>query len=189
MGYLKYVRSLFKKPTDDAKALSRERLLKIRREPVTIRIERPTNIARARTLGYKPKQGVIIVRQRVSRGGRMRADIKHGRRSKHSRQSKIVKKNYQQVAEERVNRKYKNCEVMNSYKVAEDGVYSWYEVILVERYHPVVLSSKQLAQVAVHRGRAYRGKTSAGKRARGLRKKGIGSEKNRPSLRAKKRLH
>ena len=33
-------------------------------------------IDRARSLGYKPKQGVIIVRQRVIRGGRMRPDIK-----------------------------------------------------------------------------------------------------------------
>lgn len=189
MGYLKYVRTLLRKPTDEATELSKERLYAMRREPVTVRIERPTNIVAARSLGYRPKQGVLLVRQRVSRGGRMRPDIKGGRRSKHSRQRKVVKKNYQQIAEERANKKFKNCEVMNSYLVAQDGVYSWYEIILVDRYHPAVLKDKQLAQVATERGRAYRGQTSAGKRSRGLRKKGTGAEKVRPGLRAKKRLH
>lgn len=189
MGYIKYVRELLKKPTEESKTLSRERMFAMRREPVTVRIDRPTNIATARSLGYRPKQGVILARQRVIRGGRTRPDIKGGRRSAHSRQRKVVKKNYQQVAEERVNRKFKNCEVVNSYLVAKDGVYSWYEVILVDRYHPAVLSDKQLAQVATDKGRAARGITSAGRRGRGLRKKGQGAEKIRPGLRANKRLH
>lgn len=189
MGYLKYVRNLLRKPTTEAQELSRERLLVMRREPTTVRIKRPTNIVAARSLGYRPKQGVLVVRQRVGRGGRMRPDIKGGRRSAHARQRKVVKKNYQQVAEERANRKFKNCEVMNSYLVAKDGVYYWYEIIMVERYHPAILKDKQLAQVATERGRATRGLTSAGRRGRGLRKKGIGAEKIRPSLRANKRLH
>ncbi|MBR9702664.1 50S ribosomal protein L15e [Candidatus Woesearchaeota archaeon] len=189
MGYLKYVKKLFQKPSEEATAVQRERLIAMRREPVTIRIERPTNIATARSLGYKAKQGLIIVRQRVIRGGRQRPDIKGGRRSAHSRQRKVVKKNYQQIAEERANKVFKNCEVMNSYKVAQDGTYYWYEIIMVDRYHPVVLNDKQLAQVATDKGRAFRGITSAGRKGRGLRKKGIGAEKIRPSLRSKKRLH
>lgn len=189
MGYLKYVKKLFQKPSEEATTVQRERLIAMRREPVTIRIERPTNIATARSLGYRPKQGVIVVRQRVLRGGRQRPDIKGGRRSAHSSQRKVVKKNYQQVAEERANKVYKNCEVMNSYKVAADGTYYWYEIIMVDRCHPVVLSDQQLAQVGTDRGRAFRGITSAGRRGRGLHKKGIGAEKIRPGLRANKRLH
>lgn len=187
MGYLKYLRNLWKNPQQNARY--RELLLKARREPVTIKLERPTNLARARSLGYKPKQGVIVVRQRVTRGGRMRPDIKGGRRSAHAHQKKVVKKTYQQVAEERVQRKYKNCEVLNSYKILEDGKYFWYEVILIDRLHPAVLADKQLSRVAKQRGRVFRGVTSAGRKARGLRKKGMGSEKNRPSLRAKLRRH
>lgn len=189
MGYLKYLRNTFRKPTDEAKASSRERLLALRREPVTVRIERPTNIATARSLGYKPKQGVIVVRQRVLRGGRQRADIKGGRRSAHNTQRKDVKKNYQQVAEERANKNYKNCEVLNSYLVEKDGTHYWYEVIMVERYHPAILADDQLAQVATDRARVFRGKTSVGRKGRGLRNKGIGAEKVRPGLRAHKRLH
>ena len=189
MGYLKYLRDLWKNPQKNNPDGYRELLLKARREQVTVRLHRPTNIARARTLGYKPKQGVIVVRQRVIRGGRMRADIKGGRRSAHSHQSKIVKKNYQQVAEERVAVKYKNCEVLNSYKVIEDGKNLWYEVILVDREHPAVKADKNLYGIAKQKGRAQRGLTSAGRKARGLRKKGQGAEKIRPSLRANKRTH
>ena len=189
MGYLKYVKKIFQKPSDDAKEVSRERLLTLRREPVTVRIERPTNIAAARSFGYKPKQGVLVIRQKVLRGGRQRPDIKGGRRSAHASQRKDVKKNYQQVAEERANKAYKNCEVLGSYQVAKDGTYYWYEVVLVDRYHPQVLADKQLAQVATERGRVFRGKTSAGRKGRGLRNKGVGAEKVRPGLRARKRLH
>lgn len=189
MGYLKYVKELWKKPKENNREGYRALLLKVRREPVTTRVDRPTNIARARSLGYKPKQGVVVVRQRVGRGGRMREDIKGGRRSAHSGQSKIVKKNYQQVAEERAQEKYQNCEVLNSYKVIEDGKFAWYEVILVDRHAPTVLADKNMSSVATQYGRTNRGLTSAGRKARGMRNKGQGSEKIRPSLRANKRTH
>ncbi len=186
MGYLKYVKELWKQPSHEEQ---RARLLKARREPATLRLERPTNIARARSMGYRAKQGVIIIRQRLLRGGRMRKDIKGGRRSAHAHQSKVVKKSYQQVAEERAQAKYQNCEVLNSYKVLEDGQHLWYEVILLDRQHPAIKADPQLSGVAKQRDRAGRGLTSAGRKSRGLRKKGIGSEKNRPSLRSRKRLH
>jgi len=126
----------------------------------------------------------------VSRGGRKREQWSGGRRSKAQRRQKIVGKNYRQVAEERVQRKYKNCEVLNSYWVAQDGKYYWYEVIMVDRDHPQILKDKNLKFVAQkqHKGRVFRGLTSAGKKTRGLRNKGKGAEKIRPSQKAKKRL-
>ena len=42
-----------------------------------------------------------------------------------------LKKNIQVIAEERVADKYPNTEVLNSYYVGEDGLYKYYEVILV----------------------------------------------------------
>ncbi len=186
MGYQKYVRKLWKRPGDSLGELWQERLILWRREPVTIRIERPTRIDRARSLGYKAKQGVLVVRQRVIRGGRMRPKITGGRRPKHNRQRKIVEKNYQQIAEERASKQYPNCEVLNSYYVAHDGLYYWYEIILIDRAHPAVLADKELCWVAdpQHKGRVFRGLTSAGKRSRSLHQKGLGVVKARPSLRA-----
>ena len=189
MGYLKYVRDLWKAPKENIPELYRERLLKWRREPVTVRLERPTRLDRARSLGYRAKPGIIVVRQRVIRGGRMREKPAGGRRPKTSRRLKVVNKNYQQVAEERVNKKYKNCEVLNSYWVCSDGRYSWYEVLLLDKDHPQITNDPQLGWVSKpeHRGRVFRGLTSAGRKTRGLRHKGKGAEKVRPSNRARDR--
>lgn len=190
MGYLKYVREAWKKPQESNPELWRERLLQWRREPVTVRIDRPTRIDRARSLGYKAKKGFVLARQRVSRGGRMREQFKSGRRSKARRRVKVVGINYQQVAEQRAAKKFTNCEVLNSYWVSQDGKNYWYEVILVERDSPELLAMKEYKWVGRpgHKGRVFRGLTSAGKKSRGLRRKGKGTEKARPSQRAKKRL-
>lgn len=177
MGYLKYVRALWKKPSENPN--HRELLLRVRKEPVTVRLERPTRIDRARSLGYKPKKGVVLVRQRVLRGGHQRPAIKGGRRSAHSSRQLTLKKNYQQIAEERATVKYTNCEVLGSYKLLEDGKYAWYEVILLDRESPDVKADHRLKNVARQRGRAQRGLTSAGRKARGLRSTGKGAEKVR----------
>lgn len=189
MGFYKYVREAWKDPKESIPELWRERLIAWRREPVIVRLEHPTRIDRARSLGYKAKQGFIIVRQRLIRGGRKRPKIRAGRRSKNLRRKFILNKNYQQIAEDRANRRFVNCEVLNSYWVGEDGRYVWYEVILVDRCHPAILSDRNYSWIASGRniGRAFRGLTSAARRARGLRNKGKGAEKVRPSLRSHSR--
>ncbi|MGI0035168.1 MAG: 50S ribosomal protein L15, partial [Nitrososphaera sp.] len=40
-----------------------------RAEPTISRIDRPSRLDRARRLGYKAKQGIVVVRARVGRGG------------------------------------------------------------------------------------------------------------------------
>ncbi len=185
MGYLKYLRDAWKQPKKNQGAEAyKERLMAWRREPVTLRIDRPTRIDRARSLGYRAKQGIIVVRQRVIRGGRMHPDIKGGRRPKHNTQRKTLAKNYQQVAEERVNKKYPNCEVAGSYFVVKDGRHAWYEVILYDRDHPQIKADKRTSWAYNTKNKVTRGLTSAGRKSRGLRGKGKGYEKVRPSRRA-----
>lgn len=187
MGYLKYVKKNWNSDSQESKDLMKQRLYAWRREPVTVRILRPTRIDRARSLGYKAKKGFIIVRQRVTRGGHTRPDIKGGRRSAHSSQKKYVSKNYRAICEERVARKYVNCEVLNSYFVGKDGVSVWYEVILIERENPAVFLNKETAWARDTKNKVFRGLTSAGKNYRGLNKKGFGSEKTRPSKKSNKK--
>ncbi|MBN1645555.1 50S ribosomal protein L15e [Candidatus Woesearchaeota archaeon] len=189
MGYLKYVRELWKQPKANMGDVYKEKLISYRKQPVTVRLERPTRVDRARSIGYRAKQGFVVVRQMALRGGRQRPDIKHGRRSQHSGQRKNVAKNYQQICEERACKKFPNCEVLGSYWVGDDGMRIWYEVILIDRQHPQIQADRQLKRIAAKRGRAERGLTSAGRKSRGLRNKGKGAEKIRPSLRANKRLH
>jgi len=190
MGYLKYVKKLWLKPKKDNKELWTERLIQWRRELATTRIEHPTRMDRARSLGYKAKQGIFVVRQRVLRGGRQREQFKAGRNPKKMRRTKIVGKNYQQVCEERAQKKYLNCEVLNSYWVAQDGKYFWYEIIMVDPSSPTIKKDDHYKWMAkpANTKRALRGLTSAAKKSRGLRCKGKGAEKVRPGQRANSRL-
>ena len=185
MGIYKYVRDAWKRPKaiPAMKQLMRQRLIDWRREDATVRLEHPTRIDRAHSLGYKAKQGYLIIRQRVDRGGRMHPRIKGGRRPKAFSQRLDLNLNYQNVAEQRASRKYPTCEVLNSYFVAKDGTHFWYEVILVDKAHPVILADPKISWIAhkEHKGRVQRGLTSSGKKSRGLRRKGKGAEKLRPS--------
>lgn len=164
----KYIRNLWKKPLVNMPELYKKRLIVWRKEPATVRIKRPTRLDRARSLGYRAKQGFVLVRQRVKRGGRQREKIKHGRRSKHMRRRKVLNMSYQTVAEQRAAKKHKNCEVLNSYFVAKDGLYYWYEIILVDISHPAILKDKKINWIVEkqHKGRVFRGLTSSSKRSR-----------------------
>jgi large subunit ribosomal protein L15e len=184
MGLYKYVKDAWKNQDENFLAMHRKRLAQWRTDNSTLRIDKPTRIDKARSLGYRAKDGIIIVRQRLERGGRQRASIRSGRRTAHSYHRKILSKNYQQIAEERANSKYKNCEVLNSYFVGQDAIYQWYEIILLDRNHPSILSDPSYKDVVALRGRSYRGLTSAGRKSRGLRNKGLGAEKIRPGVRA-----
>lgn len=179
MGIYKHIRDAWNRPRKDNPETYRARLIQWRREPTTIRIAKPTRLDRARSLGYRAKQGILVVRQRVARGGHMREKIRKGRRSAHYGRTLSLMKNYRQICEERASKKFVNCEVLNSYWVADDGKYVWYEIILVDRAHPAIVNDKKLRFISKSRGRVFRGLTSAGKKARGLRKKGKGSEKTR----------
>ena len=186
MGLYKYLVQNWRDNTTPAD-VQKARLVQWRREPVTNRIENPTRLDRARALGYRAKLGIFLVRQRLTRGSHRRPDWSGGRHSHNMGARLNLRKNYQMIAEERANNSYPNCEVLNSYYVAEDGKNYWFEVIMVDRAHPSVLADQRTAGIAGQRGRAYRGQTSAGRRVRGLLHKGKGSEKTRPSRRAHSR--
>lgn len=187
MGLYKHLRELWKSPKKNLGSLWKEHLIEWRKDPVTLRIDRPTRLDRARSIGYRAKQGFVIVRQRIMRGGKKRPHDRRGRRSKHSRLSLVMDKNYQQISEERAAKKYKNCEVLGSYYLAKDGKYIWHEIILVDRTHPEILSDKRINWISLERGRAFKGLTSSGRRARGLLNKGKGAEKLRPSKSANRK--
>jgi len=183
-----YVRDAWKVPAlSGVKELQWERMQVWRREGSVVKLHRPTRIDRARSLGYKAKQGVTVVRVSVRRGGRRASRYVRGRRTaRMGVNTKTAGKSIQRIAEERASRKHPNMEVLNSYWVGQDGKQKWYEVILVDPNHPSVKSDSSLNWLAggSHRGRAERGKTSAGLKGRGMGKRGKGTEKCRPSIRS-----
>jgi large subunit ribosomal protein L15e len=164
-GMYHYLRQAWKKP-DVAKL--RMQLAEWRKANAIERIEKPTRLDRARSLGYKAKPGFIIARVRVKRGGRMKSRPMGGRRSKRQARRKLLKQSYQWVAEQRAGRKYTNLEVLNSYWVGKDGMHYFYEVILVDPSHPQIKSDKDLKWICepANRGRVFRGLTSPAKKSR-----------------------
>ena len=145
----------------------KERAMKWRREPVVLKLEAPSRPDRAKALGYKAKQGFIVVRTRVKKGGRTRPSFHAGRKpSKRGRLKYTPKKSLRLIAEEKANRKFRNMEVLNSYLAGEDGISKWFEIILVDRSHPAVKKDKDTRWVAkgANRGRVFRNHTSAGKK-------------------------
>ncbi|HUU77863.1 MAG TPA: 50S ribosomal protein L15e [candidate division Zixibacteria bacterium] len=187
----KYVGEFWKnRNSPEFKALQRERLIVWRKESTAVRIERPTRIDRARTLGYKAKQGYVLVRIRIRRTRLRKSRPSQGRHTKGQTIRKIQPgKSFKWIAEERVSRRYPNLELLNSYTVGEDGRFKWYEVILVDPHHPIIKKDPRINWICTpaNTGRVFRGLTSAGKKSRGLSRKGTGSERIRPSLRAHKR--
>ncbi|MBI2076179.1 MAG: 50S ribosomal protein L15e [Candidatus Aenigmarchaeota archaeon] len=154
--------------TDWNKPAYKEKVRKWSREPVVNRVERPSRLKRARSLGYRAKQGYVIARTRIGKGGRKRPTIRKGRKPSKSGIFFTTEQSLQAIAEKRVARKFPNMEVLNSYYVGESGTHRYYEVILADPNHPAIRADPKINWVGGQRKRVFRGLTSAGKKSRGL---------------------
>jgi len=174
-GMYSYLKQAWKKP--DMVEL-RKKLIEWRNQDAITRIEKPTRLDRARSLGYKAKPGFVVARVKLMRGGRKRPRVRTGRRSKRQTIRKTLMLNYKTVAEQRAGRRFKNLEVLNSYWVGQDGIYYFFEVILVDPNHPQIKSDPVLKWISSKKSKArvFRGLTSSGKKSRGLHKKGLRRE-------------
>ena len=181
-GLYHQIREAWKSPDDKR---IRELMIEWRKETAVKKIEKPIRLDRARALGYKAKKGFIIARVRILRGGRQRERTNKARKPKKHTIRKTLKMNYRWIAEQRVQKKFPNLEVLNSYHLAKDGRYYFFEVILVDYSRPEIINDPVINWICkkTNQHRVHRGLTSAGKKARGLRKKSP-TNKNRPSVRA-----
>lgn len=152
----KYIQQSFQKEYKERSELLRKRITEWRKLGTVVRILRPTNIARARSLGYKAKDGYFMARVAVGRGSRKRPHPWGGRKPAKNVAYLSPGKSLQRQAEEKAGRVFSNLEVLNSYWVGQDGVKKYFEVLLVDR--------KLLPNLP--RGRAFRGLTSAAKKGR-----------------------
>ena len=90
----KYIRDAWKNPDESyVRELMWERAPKWRRQSAVQRIERPTRLDRARSLGYRAKKGFVLVRTRVRRGGRRKSRFIGGRKPKRMGVNKLPKLN------------------------------------------------------------------------------------------------
>ena len=186
------------KQSDVLRFLLRVRCWEYRQLNVIHRATRPSRPDKARRLGYKAKQGYVIYRIRVRRGGRKRPVPKGATYGKPTNQG-VNQLKYQRslrtTAEERVGRKCANLRVLNSYWVNQDATYKYFEVILVDPQHStppppslpplrrlLVLDNVLMIDAirrdprinwicgATMKHRESRGLTSAGKQSRGINK-------------------
>jgi large subunit ribosomal protein L15e len=187
-SFYSHIKDAWKDPGDGKLAeLQWQRKQEWRTQGAIERVERPTRLDKARELGYKAKQGVVVVRVAVRKGGARKRRHKAGRRSKRQGVNRLGRRtSIQRIGEERAARKYPNLRVLNSYWVGEDGSQKWFEAILVDPEHPAIQNDDDLNWICDdnHTGRAFRGLTNAGKANRGLTNRGKGAEKVRPSVAA-----
>ena len=145
----KYISKAWEKPEDSfVKELMWHRLIKWRKQASIVRVRKPTRLDKARKLGYKAKQGFVVLRAKIRRGGRRKPRPVLGRRQKRMGVKKFTPaKSIRLIAEERTARKYPNLEVLNSYWVWQDGQYKWYEIIMVDPNHPSIKSDKDVGWI------------------------------------------
>jgi large subunit ribosomal protein L15e len=123
----------------------RDRVVGWRKQNAILRIDKPSRIQRARRLGYKAKQGIVVVRMRVGTGGMRKQRPRGGRRPKHLGVTRIkADDNMKTVAERRVLERYPNMKLLGSYFVYKDGIHYWFEIILADPQHPRIVQDKEL---------------------------------------------
>ena len=174
MGAYKYMQEIYrKKQSDVLRFLLRVRCWQYRQLSAIHRAPRPTRPDKARRLGYRAKQGYVVYRIRVRRGGRKRPVPKgctYGKPKTHGVNQLKFQRSHRSIAEERVGRKCGGLRVLSSYWVAQDSTYKYYEVVLVDPFHKAIRRDPKVQWIckAVHKHREMRGLTSAGKSSRGI---------------------
>jgi large subunit ribosomal protein L15e len=185
-GY-KAIRETIQTEFKETPKLYKEKLALWHSEPTVTRVDYPTNLPRARELGYKAKSGILVVRVRV-RSGRSKRVMPGGGR-KPSKSGRFFSRvgSSQSIAEGRAAQKFSNCEVLNSYYIGTNGYEKFYDVILLDRSNPVLRADPRYAAMLGQRNRVFRGLTSSGRKHRGLSGKGFGTGALRPSRRSVER--
>jgi len=189
MGAYKYLEELWrKKQSDVLRFLLRIRAWEYRQLPAIHRASRPTRPDKARRLGYRAKQGFVIYRVRVRRGGRKRPNPKgivYGKPATQGINQLKWERSLRSKAEERIGRRAGNLRVLNSYWVNQDASYKFYEIILVDHNHAAIRNDPRINWIVnpVMKHRELRGLTSAGRKSRGATGKGNKFKKHMPSRR------
>merc|ERR1712168_1398930 len=174
-GAYKDVSELYrKKQSDLLRFLFRIRCRQLRHLAAIHRASRPTRPDKARRLGYKNKQGFVIYRIAMRRGGRKRPVAKgcpYGKpKTSGAVKQQKPERNLQSIAEERAGRRLKGLRVLNSYWVAADSTFKYFEIIMVDPFHKAIRRDPKINWMCnpVQKHRELRGLTASGKSSRGI---------------------
>jgi len=130
---------MWRERPESLRVLMRKRLVEWRKESAVVRVDKPLRLDRARMLGYRDKQGFVVLRVRVRRGGFSKPRPRSGRRQKALGVVKHkVNVSMKDEALSRASKKYPNLKPLGAYPLAADSLYKWFEVIMVDYNHPSV---------------------------------------------------
>merc|ERR1712228_972212 len=167
MGAYKYLQELYKKKQSDLlRFLFRIRCWQLRHLSAIHRASRPTRPDKAKRLGYRAKQGYVIYRVRLRRGGRKKPVPKgatYGKPKREGVNQIKFQRGTRSKAEERAGRLAGALRVLSSYWICRDSTYMYYEVIMGDPRINWICK-------AVMKHRELRGQTAAGRKNRGMRK-------------------
>merc|ERR1711981_341395 len=183
MSAYKYLEMLYRhKSSDMSRFLNRVRSWEYRQLPAVCAVNVPTRVEKARKLGYKATPGYCVFRVRVRKGDKVR-QVKKGivygkprNAGVHQQKSfRGLQLEAERMAEQSI---AAGTRILNSYYVAKDGIYKYYEVLAV---HPGCENIRRDPKInwicdQKHRNRAQRGITQAGQKNRGLRTKRKGTK-------------
>ncbi|KAF4735593.1 60S ribosomal protein L15 [Perkinsus olseni] len=178
MGAYKYLSEIWnKKQSDVMRFLIRVRNWEFRQLPAVHRASKATRPDKARRLGYKAKQGVVMYRVRIRRGDRKKRvskGIVYGKPVHQGVNKQKSTKSLRAIAEERVGRRCGSLRVLNSYWVGQDAQFKFFEVIMVDPMHNAIRNDPRMNWIAHNtmKHRELRGLTSAGRKSRGIHKRG-----------------
>ncbi len=183
MGAYQHMKKSFISEYKERSEAYRSRLIKWNGESPIVRIQKPTNIARAREIGYKAKQGIIVARVAVLGGRKKRVTPGGGRKPSKAGRYFTREKSTRAIAEERAAKKFTNAEVLNSYFVGEIGSKKFYEIIMLYRANHSIINDPIYSNIIKQKNRVFRGLTRAGRKHRGIAQSGFGTKRFRPSKR------
>ncbi len=147
MYMYRYISATWQKELKEGSPELKHRIITWRRGPRVVRVDGPTRLDGARKRGYKAKQGIVVARVRLSRGGMRMKRPTSGRRPKHLGTLKIKGNlSEREVAEQRASKRFPNLRILGSYLLARDGRFSWYEVVMADPSHPAIIADRELSQ-------------------------------------------
>ena len=151
--------------------LTRQERVEVRRDYTSERLIKPTNIKKAKSLGYLAIQGVVVIRGKIRKGSFRKPSLKATGRKPSKRGIKKITLSLRsrEIIERRISKKYPNLVILGSYWMEESGQHKWYEIIFVDPQHPSIRNRQKYKSLIESPGvmsRQFRGATSAGKKSK-----------------------
>jgi len=130
MSATKYIRESFRKTMAERAPAYKARLIKWHKQSPVVRLDGPTNIPRARGLGYKATKDILVVRVRISKGKRVRRRADLGRKPGKNRKEVNPGAPLSYYAVIKAANRFSNLSPLGVYLAGETGTDKYFEVIM-----------------------------------------------------------